>query len=68
MRSIPAIRKSDAIAWAGSMSELARRLDVTVSAVSQWSEDGIPEGRRWQLVVLGYYKPTPKASAPAKAA
>jgi transcriptional regulator with XRE-family HTH domain len=47
------ITKREAIEWAGSMSELARRLDVSVSAVSQWAEDGIPELRLWQLAQMG---------------
>jgi hypothetical protein len=53
MSQIPTISKSAAIAWAGNATELARRLGVTVSAVSQWGEDDIPEGRLWQLHVLG---------------
>jgi hypothetical protein len=53
MSQIPTISKSAAVAWAGSVTELARRLGVTVSAVSQWGEDEIPEGRLWQLHVLG---------------
>jgi DNA-binding transcriptional regulator YdaS (Cro superfamily) len=48
----PRISKSTAIGWAGSPSELARRLDVTTSAVSQWDET-LPDGRVWQLHALG---------------
>jgi len=52
MNDIPSISKEAAIAWAGgSASELAKRLKVTVSAVSQWKD--IPEGRLWQLRALG---------------
>jgi len=43
----PAITLSEAVSWAGSQSELARRLGVTAQAVSQW--DQIPDGRLWQL-------------------
>jgi predicted transcriptional regulator len=43
----PAITLSEAVAWAGSQAELARRLGVTSQAVSQWDE--IPDGRLWQL-------------------
>ena len=43
----PAITLSEAVAWAGSRAELARRLGVTSQAVSQWEE--IPDGRLWQL-------------------
>lgn len=65
MSNIPAISKADAIAWAGgSMTELARRLGVTVSAVSQWVEGEIPEGRLWQLRALG----CPETVAPEKTA
>ena len=49
----PKYLKSHAITWAGSQAALARKLDVTDSAVSQWAEDDIPEGRCWQLLVLG---------------
>lgn len=49
----PRIGKSVAIKWAGgSQIELAARLGVTPSAVSQWDEE-LPEGRAWQLLVLG---------------
>jgi hypothetical protein len=48
----PQISKTAAIKWAGSQALLADRLGVTPSAVSQWSED-LPEGRVWQLIVLG---------------
>jgi transcriptional regulator with XRE-family HTH domain len=64
MNDIPAISKSAAIAWAGgSASELAKRLGVTASAVSQWAEDEIPEGRLWQLRALGC--PESRASSEA---
>ncbi|MFO0449876.1 MAG: Cro/CI family transcriptional regulator [Pseudomonadota bacterium] len=65
MSQIPTISKSAAIAWAGgSASELAKRLGVTVSAVSQWTEDEIPEGRLWQLRALG----CPEVDKPREAA
>lgn len=47
----PRISKTTAVTWAGSAAELARRLDVSPSAVTQWDE--IPDGRLWQLRVLG---------------
>ena len=53
MKPIPKIPKSAAVQWAGTQSELARRLGVSDQAVSQWGEDSLPEGRIWQLVVLG---------------
>lgn len=52
MATKPQISKAAAIAWAGSQALLADRLGVTPSAVSQWG-DQLPEGRVWQLVVLG---------------
>lgn len=64
MSQIPSISKSAAVAWAnGSVTELARRLGVTVSAVSQWAEDEIPEGRLWQLRALG----CPESNKPREA-
>lgn len=49
--ALPQISKESAIRWAGSAAELARRLDVKPSAITQWKS--VPEGRLWQLVVLG---------------
>ena len=48
----PRISKARAVEWAGSAAELAVRLGISQSAVSQW-EDEIPEGRLWQLHALG---------------
>lgn len=49
----PQICKTTAVRWArNSQAELAERLGVTPSAVSQWDED-LPEGRAWQLFALG---------------
>jgi len=57
----PSISKSTAIRWAGgSQIELARRLDVTPSAVSQWAET-LPDGRVWQLHALGCPSDVPAA-------
>jgi DNA-binding transcriptional regulator YdaS (Cro superfamily) len=42
--------KDEAISFFGSASELARRLDIERSAISQWTE--IPEGRQYQIEVL----------------
>ncbi len=50
----PKITKSAAIKWAGgSLTALANKLGVTVAAVSQWGENAIPDGRLWQLAMLG---------------
>jgi DNA-binding transcriptional regulator YdaS (Cro superfamily) len=42
--------KQEAIERAGSQSALARLLGVTRGAVWQWKE--LPEGRKYQLMVL----------------
>ena len=52
MSTKPQITKAAAIDWAGSTRELAQRLGISSSAVSQWDEQ-IPEGRCWQLMALG---------------
>ena len=42
-----------AIQWAGSQRKLARLLQITEGAVSQWVSAGmVPEGRAYQLEVL----------------
>ena len=42
-----------AIEWAGSQAELARKLDVSQAAVSQWVAEGrIPKMRAYQLEVV----------------
>jgi DNA-binding transcriptional regulator YdaS (Cro superfamily) len=42
--------KQEAITLAGSQSKLARLLGVSRGAVWQWKE--LPQGRRYQLMVL----------------
>jgi DNA-binding transcriptional regulator YdaS (Cro superfamily) len=47
------MKPTEAILWAGSQTELARRLGVTESAVSQWVAAGrIPELRAYQIQVI----------------
>lgn len=47
------MKPETAINWAGSQAELAKRLGITASAVSQWVTDGIvPEGRAYQIQVI----------------
>lgn len=47
------MKPETAIDWAGSQAELAKRLGITPSAVSQWVSDGIvPEGRAYQIQVI----------------
>ena len=53
-----------AIDWAGSQAELARKLDVSPAAVSQWVADGrIPKMRAYQIQVVskGAVKADPAA-------
>ncbi|WP_354004558.1 Cro/CI family transcriptional regulator [Aeromonas caviae] len=45
------MKKSDAINYYGSAAELAKRLNITESAISQWG-DTIPQGRAYQIEVL----------------
>ena len=45
------MRTKTAIANAGSAVALAKILNITPGAISQWGED-MPEGRVWQLRVL----------------
>ena len=41
----------NAIQLAGSATELARLLGISISAVSQWG-DSVPEARVWQLKAI----------------
>lgn len=45
------ITKKQAIRHYGSMSSLAKALNITLSAVSQWQET-IPAGRSYQLQII----------------
>lgn len=38
-----------AVKWAGSKAELARRLGVTNAAVSRWVRDGLPPGQAIEI-------------------
>lgn len=59
----PRICKSTAIAWAGgSQADLAARLGISASAVSQWDEE-LPDGRAWQLFALGCPQDNERADA-----
>jgi DNA-binding transcriptional regulator YdaS (Cro superfamily) len=47
------MKPETAIQWAGTQAELAKRLGISPSAVSQWVADGIvPEGRAYQIQVI----------------
>lgn len=45
------MKTQQAIELAGSSSALAKLLQITPSAISQWGEN-VPESRVWQLRVL----------------
>ncbi|MBP4067118.1 helix-turn-helix domain-containing protein [Aeromonas sp. MaB10011B] len=45
------MKKADAINFFGSAAELARKLNISEAAVSQWG-DTIPQGRAYQIEVL----------------
>ncbi|EZH80398.1 Cro/CI family transcriptional regulator [Aeromonas hydrophila] len=45
------MKKADAIKFFGSAAELARKLNISEAAVSQWGET-IPQGRAYQIEVL----------------
>ena len=58
--------KSEAIAHFGSVKKLADALGLkSVQAVYQWPDDGIPEGRQYQIQAMtkGKLKASPKATA-----
>lgn len=44
--------KADAIQKAGSIANLARILEITTNAISNWKEGAIPPAREWQLKAL----------------
>lgn len=46
-----AMKTQTAIELAGSAAMLAKILEVTPSAISQWGED-VPQAREWQLRVI----------------
>ena len=45
------MKTKDAILMAGGPGALAKLLDITPGAVSQWGDD-VPKARLWQLKVL----------------
>lgn len=56
------MKKADAINYFGSAAELARKLNISEAAVSQWG-DTIPQGRAYQIEVVtgGALKADPAA-------
>jgi DNA-binding transcriptional regulator YdaS (Cro superfamily) len=45
------MKKTDAINYFGSAAELAKKLNISEAAISQWGET-IPQGRAYQIEVL----------------
>lgn len=45
------MKKADAINYFGSAAELAKKLNISEAAISQWGET-IPKGRAYQIEVL----------------
>ncbi|MDR7019568.1 Cro/CI family transcriptional regulator [Aeromonas salmonicida] len=45
------MKKADAINYFGSAAELAKKLNISEAAISQWSTT-IPKGRAYQIEVL----------------
>ena len=45
------IKKSDAISYFGSVSEISKKLGINSQAVSQWKDD-VPEVSAWPLYYL----------------
>ncbi|MED5493276.1 MAG: Cro/CI family transcriptional regulator [Pseudomonadota bacterium] len=43
------MKRSEAVHHFGSISALAKALDISYEAVRQWSEEGIPLLRQYQL-------------------
>ncbi|MGN5061415.1 Cro/CI family transcriptional regulator [Aeromonas sp. 6P] len=63
------MKKADAINYFGSAAELAKKLNISEAAISQWGET-IPQGRAYQIEVLtggklkaDPIKPTPDNNA-----
>ncbi len=63
------MKKADAINYFGSAAELAKKLNISEAAISQWGET-IPKGRAYQIEVLtggklkaDPIKPTPDNNA-----
>lgn len=56
------VKKADVINYFGSAAELARKLNISEAAVSQWG-DTIPQGRAYQIEVVtgGALKADPAA-------
>ncbi|MFQ2178135.1 Cro/CI family transcriptional regulator [Aeromonas veronii] len=45
------MKKTDAINYFGSASELAKKLNISEAAISQWGQN-VPQGRAYQIEVL----------------
>lgn len=60
------MKKADAINYFSSAAELAKKLNISEAAISQWGET-IPQGRAYQIEVLtgGKLKADPITPTPA---
>ncbi|MNE88946.1 DNA-binding transcriptional regulator DicC [compost metagenome] len=60
------MKKADAINYFSSAAELAKKLNISEAAISQWGET-IPQGRAYQIEVLtgGKLKANPITPTPA---
>lgn len=58
------MKKTDAINYFGSAAELAKKLNISEAAISQWGQN-VPQGRAFQIEVLtgGQLKANPAASS-----
>ena len=45
------MKKTDAINYFGSAAELAKKLNISEAAISQWGQN-VPQGRAYQIEVL----------------
>lgn len=45
------MKKKEAISYFGTAAELAKKLNISEAAISQWGEN-VPKGRAYQIEVL----------------
>ncbi|MBL0679202.1 Cro/CI family transcriptional regulator [Aeromonas dhakensis] len=62
------MKKTDAINYFGSAAELAKKLNISEAAISQWGQN-VPQGRAYQIEVLtsGKLKAEPPHAAQDRA-
>ncbi|MNF26956.1 DNA-binding transcriptional regulator DicC [compost metagenome] len=59
------MKKADAISYFSSAAALAKELNISEAAISQWGQN-VPKGRAYQIEVLtgGKLKANPSSTAP----